>query len=231
MPAVLLSRFFSSQSCRGARARIALLCALTAVKHKLLHRWYHRWCSPVSAPHSCWLLSMIPCSLPCCQRLAFSVSQYPVQPARPAFSNPTRIMHLADLAQFGRPSRNTRKLRTPSGEGCATAISDWANTAQTASVSESPPSQSVRRDCGLQRPSPFAPTHPLSYLACAEYPEEFHNSTVSSESVDAPTLACLQGTISDHGPPPLCASVLPTSLLPTIRHLYTDKPRSTGSQR
>lgn len=69
-----------------------------------------------------------------------------------------------------------------------------------------------------------------------EYPEESHNSTVSCESVDAPTLACDQGythrlcrySIFEHVPFVSPSSIRASNCLPPANpaHLYTDKPRS-----
>ena len=69
-----------------------------------------------------------------------------------------------------------------------------------------------------------------------EYPEESHNSTVSCESVDAPTLACDQGythrlcrySIFEHVPFVSPSSIRASNCLPPANpaRLHTDKPRS-----
>lgn len=136
-------------------------------------------------------------------------------------------MQLADLAQSGRPSRNTRKLHVPSGEGFATAISDWAK------LLKQTPCRTLPRRTSLGASVVFYGRllSLLLILHISRAPntqKNAHNSTVSSESVDAPTLACRKGTISDHGPPPLRASNFP---LASESAIFTPTNRGAESER
>lgn len=101
-----------------------------------------------------------------------------------------------------------------------------AKQTQTRNFIGPSPSRVVPPECDEHRPrsSPFA-SHP-PYLACPEYPEESHNSSVSCQSVDAPTLACRQGaTISEHVPSLSSCLQLPSPADPPSLHRQTAEQR------